>query len=216
MPQKVAILGGTFNPIHLGHLIMAEAALDQFCLDRLLWVPTACPPYKSTAELVNFTHRLNMVKLAIATQPQFEVSAVEQIYSVSYAIETFSRLQTLNPGDQWYWIIGLDAVRSLPQWQGRQTLVPQCTWLIAPRGDAASLEQASLKQASEQASLAETCNQVATQLGAEAIRFEWRVLEMPLIGISSGLVRQSVRDRRSIRYWVPDAVNAYIQEQGLY
>jgi nicotinate-nucleotide adenylyltransferase len=204
MPQKVAILGGTFNPIHLGHLIMAEAALEQFCLDRILWIPTGCPLYKSTTELVDFTHRLTMVRLAIATQPQFEVSAVEQLYAVSYAIETFSRLQALHPGNQWFWLIGLDAIRSLPQWHGRQELVPQCVWLVAPRGEMASQAQKAI------------CEQVATQLWAEGIRLEWRLLEMPLIGISSGLVRQFCRDRRSIRYWVPDAVNAYIQDQGLY
>ena len=204
MPQKIAILGGTFNPIHMGHLIVAEAALDQFSLDRILWVPTGCPLYKSTTELASFSDRLNMVRLAIASNPQFEVSAVEQIYSIFYASDTFSTLQTLHPDSQWAWIIGLDAVRSLPQWQGRQELIPHCTWLVAPRGDTAS-------QGSEK-----ICQQVATQLWAEQIRFEWRMLEMPLVGISSELVRQYCGDRRSIRYWVPDAVSTYIQAQSLY
>jgi nicotinate-nucleotide adenylyltransferase len=204
MPQKIAILGGTFNPIHMGHLIMAETALSQFALDRILWVPTVSPLYKSTTGLVDFTHRLKMVTLAIASHPQFEVSAVEQIYALSYAIDTFLKLQVLYPGTQWYWIIGLDAVRSLPQWQGRQELVSQCTWLVAPRGSTAAQLQENI------------CTQIADQLWAEEIMFQWQMLEMPLVGISSRLVRQYCSDRHSIRYWVPDSVRAYIQAQRLY
>jgi nicotinate-nucleotide adenylyltransferase len=204
MPQKIAVLGGTFNPIHIGHLIMAETALSQFALDRILWVPTVRPLYKSTAGLVDFTHRLKMVTLAIAAQPQFEASAVEQIYATSYAIDTFSTLQALHPNSQWYWIIGLDAVRSLPHWQGRQKLVPQCTWLVAPRGSAVTKNQETI------------CTEVADQLAAEEIIFRWRMLEMPPVGISSRLVRQYCGDRRSVRYWVPDSVRDYIHAQGLY
>jgi nicotinate-nucleotide adenylyltransferase len=183
---------------------MAETALNQFSLDCILWVPTYRPLYKPIEDLIEFEHRLAMVKLAIANHPQFKASAIEQTGSISYAIDTLSGLQALHPASQWYWILGLDAVRSLSQWQRRQQLIPQCTWLVAPRGEPESRKAAAL------------CATVAHQLDTEKIRFQWQLLEMPLVNISSGVIRQYCVDRHSIRYWVPDAVRGYIQAKGLY
>ena len=138
MPN-IAIFGGTFNPIHWGHLFIAEAAVDQFCLDRVLWVPTAFPPHK-TQPLVAFEHRLEMIRRAIADHPAFTVSAVvnqqrvdSQQPGASYAIDTLQTLQTLEPNARWYWIIGSDAFQSLPKWRASQSLADRCIWLVAPR-----------------------------------------------------------------------------------
>ncbi|MBD3880284.1 nicotinate (nicotinamide) nucleotide adenylyltransferase [Phormidium tenue FACHB-886] len=205
MSKKIAVLGGTFNPVHIGHLIMAETALNQCALDCVLWVPTHRPIYKSTAGLVEFKHRLEMLKLAIAAHPQFEASAIEQTHSISYAIETLLALQALHPDNQWYWIVGLDAAQSLPHWHRRQELVPQCIWLIAPR----QLHSSATNQV-------KPCQQVAEKLLSEEIMFRWEMLEMPLVEISSGLIRHYCTEQRSIRYLLPDAVKAYIQTLGLY
>ena len=131
--SKIAIFGGTFNPIHWGHLLLAETAFDQFHLDRVLWVPTFRPVYKAQP-LLAFEHRLAMVHRAIADHPAFAVSAIDaQQSGTSYAIATFIALQALEPGAIWYWIVGSDAFQSLPKWQGSQTLMAQCRWLVAPR-----------------------------------------------------------------------------------
>ena len=130
---KIAIFGGTFDPIHWGHLLIAETAFDQFQLDRVLWVPTFRPPYKAHP-LLAFEQRLEMVQRAIADHPAFTVSAIDgQQTGASYAIETFTALQALEPHAQWYWIVGNDAFQSLPKWYASRALIAQCIWLVAPR-----------------------------------------------------------------------------------
>jgi nicotinate-nucleotide adenylyltransferase len=210
--SKKAVLGGTFNPIHLGHLLIAEAALNQLALEQVIWVPTYRPLYKSANELMDFQHRLTMVKLAIASNPSFVVSTVERNQPHSaYAIDTFLSLQNIYFASQWYWIIGLDAFLTLPRWYRRQELLTRCIWLVAPR-----LETFLEKDLVKMQSILLLCEQVAQKMAAESIDLKWHILEMPYIGISSRLIRQYFSDRRSIRYLVPDAVRDYILQQNLY
>ena len=211
MPKK-AVLGGTFNPIHSGHLLIAETALNQLGLEQIIWVPTYRPLYKSSHELIDFQDRFNMVKLAIASHPNFVVSTVErnQPYS-AYAIDTFLGLQDIYFANQWYWIIGLDTFLTLPHWYRRQELLPRCIWLVAPRLET-SLEQDPLKTQP----LLSLCEQVAEKMAAESIELKWHILDMPPIGISSRLIRQYCRHGRSIRYLVPDLVKDYILQKNLY
>ncbi|MBW4658392.1 MAG: nicotinate (nicotinamide) nucleotide adenylyltransferase [Drouetiella hepatica Uher 2000/2452] len=215
MPAK-AVLGGTFNPIHLGHLLMAETALNQLALEQVIWVPTYRPLYKSSAELVGFKHRLEMLKLAIAFHPSFVVSAIEQNFFTveqiqphsSYAVDTFLALKDIHAASQWYWIVGLDTFLTLPYWYRRQELLPHCIWLVAPRLEA-SVEKDLIKTQA-------LCEQVAQKMAAEAIALNWQILDMPQISLSSQLIRQYCRDRRSIRYLVLDAVRDYILQHNLY
>lgn len=229
MPN-VAIFGGTFNPIHWGHLFIAETAFDQFQLDRVIWVPTFRPPHKAQP-LVAFEHRLEMVCRAIANHPAFTVSAVDsQRQDTSYAIATLHALQTLDPDACWYWIIGNDAFQSLPRWRASQELAAQCIWLVAPRveeqgerssGDrAAGEEEAACLQAltahpslltSPSSPLTPHCSPRPPHPS-----LHWHRLQMPSVAISSSLIRQRCRDGRSIRYLVPEAVRCYIVEQVLY
>lgn len=131
--SKIAIFGGTFDPVHWGHLLLAETAFDQFRLDRVIWVPTLRPSYKAPP-LLAFEHRLEMVRRAIAEHPGFTVSAIDgQQSDTSYAIETFNALHALEPNALWHWIVGNDAFQSLPKWQNSQVLMGQCIWLVAPR-----------------------------------------------------------------------------------
>ena len=129
---KLAIFGGTFNPIHWGHLLLAEMAVDQFQLDRVIWVPTFRPSYKAHS-LLAFEQRLEMVRRATAGHPAFTVSTIEQQSGTSYAIVTFNALQALEPNALWHWIIGDDAFQSLPKWYDSQALIAHCIWLVAPR-----------------------------------------------------------------------------------
>lgn len=199
---KLAVLGGSFNPIHQGHLLMAETALKQVNLDQIIWVPAYHPPHKQSEKLADFQHRFEMVKQAIASYPAFCLSTVDQNHTgPSYAIDTLLDLQPCYPASQWYWIVGLDAFASLPRWYRRQELAAQCSWLIAPRSGQ---------------SVAAIGQQVAQQMAAQSIKIDWQILQMPLVKISSSLVRQYRRDRRTIQALVPKSVENYILAHDLY
>lgn len=209
MPN-LGILGGTFNPIHWGHLLMAEAALDQGKLDQIIWVPAHHPPHRSLSQLVDVSHRIEMVRRAIAPHPAFQLSTVDcDRPSPSYAIDTLTDLQHQYPHSQWYWILGLDAFQTLPQWYRRPDLVPQCQWLVAPRPFHDSVSPVPL---SSMAPYTHTVDVLAQQ----GLEVNWQILEMPRNEISSSLIRQYRGDRRSIRYLVPDCVFAYINRYDLY
>lgn len=198
--QKIAIFGGTFNPIHWGHLRIAEAAMSQKSLDQILWV-IVHPHYKA-ATILEFRHRQAMVERAIAPYAKFVLCPLEEQQS-KYAIDTLLVLQARYPHSEWYSIIGLDAFRSLPRWYCSQELAAQCYWLVAPRKDSDI----------ESTSSTEKTISYFVQQGAN---LQWEYLKMPCIEISSSLVRQHCQHLHSIHHLVPKAVRAYILEQSLY
>lgn len=194
-------MGGTFNPVHLGHLLMAESALDQFGLDQVLWIPTYRPPHK-TQSLLAFAHRWEMVKCAIADHPQFIASNLEQQRkTISYASETLNELNANFPETRWYWIVGLDAFQTLPEWRNSSDLATQCIWLVAPR---------------EQASTEQICLQVETEFMRQSIQLRWHLIQMPQIDVSSSLIRYYCQLGRSLRYLVSESVRVYIHTNNLY
>lgn len=216
--QRLAIFGGTFNPVHWGHLLMAETAIEQFALDQVIWVPTDRPSHRSQQDVLDLPQRVEMVAQAIADHPAFSIHTVPSSQLSSYAIDTLMQLQTCYPLSQWYWIIGLDAFRSLPRWYRRQEWLGQCEWLVAPR----IVPQKQLDTAtstvipSESLDVQTQCQQVVQQLALQSIALRWQILSMPLVDISSSLIRAYCSSQRSIRYLVPEAVRAYILEKKLY
>jgi nicotinate-nucleotide adenylyltransferase len=222
---KLGILGGTFNPVHLGHLLMAETARDQLQLDRVLWVPTRQPPHRSPLDLIDVAHRVEMVKQAIAPHPAFTLSLVDCAApldvnhpSPSYAVDTLAALKHQHPNSQWYWILGLDAFQSLPRWYRRHEWIYQCHWLVLPRRDRSALEIEATETDTELAhpTSRAVCEAVVADLRGQNLEVEWSLLQMPLVEISSSLIRRYRGDRRSIRYLVPDAVWNYITAHNLY
>ncbi len=208
--RKVAILGGTFDPVHWGHLLMAQTALSQVALEQVLWIPTRCPPHKVAAK---FEHRMEMVHRAIADHPAFAISPLAGANrGTSYAIQTLIDLKALYPNTYWYWILGLDTFQTLPRWHRRQELAPACDWLVVPR--LVSKVDAPLSGIS--ATSESICFQVAQNLAGQEISICWQLLQMPIVGVSSTLIRQYCRDRSSIRYLVPEAVRQYIANHNLY
>ncbi|MBD2185603.1 nicotinate (nicotinamide) nucleotide adenylyltransferase [Aerosakkonema funiforme] len=210
--RKVAIFGGTFDPVHWGHLLIAETALSELALDLVIWVPARCPPHKLHSCWLDFDLRWQLVQLATYDRPDFLLLPKEkQLIGSSYAIETLEDLRSLYPNTHWYWIIGSDAFQTLPKWYRRQEIVPACDWLVAPRprcltdfvGD-------------RSASVDFLCQQVVQQLNSQCIEIRWQVLQMPSVEVSSSLIRQYCRQSRSIRYLVPEAVRTYLEaEQGI-
>jgi len=202
--KQLAIFGGTFDPVHWGHLIVAETALHQVPLEQVIWVPSLNPPHKQAAL---FEHRLEMLQKAIADQPAFAVSLVEiNRYGTSYAISTLIDLSTFYPNTHWYWIVGLDTFQTLPRWHRVDELAQLCHWLIAPR----------LIRGETIAESEFICNQVEQQLTKRSISIHWQLLTIPLVGVSSSLIRSRCRDRQSIRYLVPESVRIYIANHNLY
>ncbi|MEH2214703.1 nicotinate (nicotinamide) nucleotide adenylyltransferase [Nostoc sp.] len=210
--QRLAIFGGTFDPIHWGHLLVAETALHQVSLEKVIWVPTLNPPHKKAAL---FEHRLQMLQLAIIDNPAFTVSLVETNRSgTSYAINTLIDLSACYPNTHWYWIVGLDTFQTLPGWYRGHELAQMCDWLIAPRQlGGETITQSKL-----------ICKQVEQQLKEQSAIVHWQLLNIPFVGVSSSLIRKFCRDnfvnakseRQSIRYLVPESVRSYITNNNLY
>ncbi|MGF1495377.1 MAG: nicotinate-nucleotide adenylyltransferase [Elainellaceae cyanobacterium] len=222
MATRRGILGGTFNPIHVGHLVAAETARHQLGLDQVLWVPNQNPVYKAQADILAAPHRLELIRRAIAPYPTFELSEVElDRPGPSYAIDTWHQLQASAPMSQWYWILGLDTFLSLPHWYRCRELIPRCTWLVAPRPVAS--RELSAAPTADRDSLRPTRDAVHAairqrlrQQNLYDLPIQWQLLDMPLLEISSSLIRRYCRDRRSVRYLVPDSVWRYLESHQLY
>ena len=219
--EKIGIFGGTFDPVHWGHLLIAESALSQIKLDRVIWVTTPNPHYK---QAVPFEHRLEMVQMAIADHPGFTIFPVLenmgggeatppffrnqcQVSTRSYAIQTLFSLQAAYPNTDWYWILGLDTFQTLPRWYRLFEIATACNWIVAPRD---SVVQQAIAQVQF------TCEQVVQQLETQLYSIRWQILDLPMVGVSSSLVRQRCRSNHSIRYLVPEPVRTYIASHNLY
>lgn len=207
----MAILGGSFDPVHWGHLRMAQAALSQLSLERVLWVPDRYPPHK---QVCPYEHRRAMVECAIANRPAFILPTIRaQGGAINYAIKTFSALRQTYPNGEWFWIIGSDAFATLPRWYRREALVPACHWIVAPRP---VTEEKSGAEPNYQSPHTLLCDRVVQQLAAQNIPIRWQLLHFPPVAISSSLIRQCCHQGRSIRHLVPEPVQTYIALHNLY
>ena len=200
--EKIGILGGTFNPIHLGHLILAQTAMETYALTKVLFIPCAEPPHKSSTGLLSAGHRLSMVEAAIEDSLFFEASDIEiQRGGRSYAVDTVTALHDLYPDAGLFFIIGTDTLKELHLWKEIYTLLPLCTFVSfeRPLHDAESIQPADLhlKDPWPKRLLA----QVAKGCPVE---------------ISSSDIRYRVAEGLSICYLVPKPVEIYIAEHGLY
>jgi len=195
---KLGILGGTFNPPHLGHLICAQEAHRELGLDRVLMIPARIPPHKPVEHEPGAEHRLELCRLAIEDDERFEVSALELSRAgPSYTVDTLTELTANDPQSELYLIVGGDIAAGLPRWREPARVLELATVAVAKRrGTARSSVDAALRSLP----------------GGERARF----FSMPRIGVSSTLVRRRVRSGQPIRYLVPDAVAGYIAERRLY
>jgi nicotinate-nucleotide adenylyltransferase len=198
--RKIGILGGTFNPIHLGHLLTAQDALEQLGLERVIFIPSATPPHKVVDKLATGRDRLRMIKLAIRGNDQFEVDDIEiKRGGKSYSVDTLTALRQRNPRADLYFIIGADSLRELHLWREVARLVTLCTFVTVPRP---GFEPKPV---------------IDPRLDA-ATRRQLRqdVLRGHACDIASRDIRARVSGERSIRYLVTDAVRLYIARRRLY
>jgi nicotinate-nucleotide adenylyltransferase len=194
---RVGLLGGTFNPPHIGHLVCALQALAQLELDRVLLVPVHAPPHKGIDADPGVEHRVELCRRAVAGAKRIEVSRVEaDVPGPSYTVDTLRRLHETSPGDDLTFIVGGDMALSLPTWREPHAILELAELGVAEREGVC------------RADIAERLSGV----GADRVRF----FDMPRLDISSSLIRRLVAAGRPIRYLVPDAAAEYIAETGLY
>jgi nicotinate-nucleotide adenylyltransferase len=198
--MRVGVFGGTFDPVHLGHLILAEEARWSLGLERLLLMPAAQPWRKAARAVTPAHHRLAMLRLAVADDPYFDVSTVEiDRGGPTYTIETLAALRgELGPDAELVFILGEDALMDLPNWREPAGILRLALLGVAERGDEDGLDLAALE---------------ATLPG---VRDRVLRIPMPRVDISSSEVRRRVREGGTIRYLVPPPVQAYIAARGLY
>lgn len=198
--RKIGIMGGTFDPIHIGHLVTAEAVRMDYGLDEVLFIPAANPPHKQRGRVTQARHRYIMTLLATYSNPHFSVSDIElERPGLSYSIDTVEALLTeYGAQTEFYFIVGADAVKELDTWHDIDRLFTLCHFIAATRpGCIWSLEDA-VRRFGER--------------GRERIHR----LATPELEISSTDIRERVRQGHSIQYIVPEAVEKYIKKEGLY
>ena len=194
--MRLGLLGGTFDPIHIAHLWMAEHARDALSLDRVLLIPAERPPHKPDSPIPPFEVRYRMVELGIGESPGLVVSRIEEGVEPSFTVETLERVARLHPGAELWLVIGGDSLRDLPTWREPEEIVRRARLAVLPRpveGGAAFEELPPVPA------------------GA---RVDW--LDGPRLDLSSTALRRRVQRGESIRFLVPEPVRAYIEASGLY
>ena len=195
---RVGLLGGTFNPPHIGHLVCAQEALTQLGLERIVFMPVYAPPHKEAERDPGVDHRVELCRLAVAGDERFRVSRLEaDVPGRSFTVDTLRRLNESSPEDELTFIVGGDMAHALPTWHEPEAVLSLATLAVAER---------------EGVGRADITEALAGLAGADRIRF----FDMPRIDISSSLIRRRVAAAQPIRYLVPDAVASYIDTARLY
>jgi len=211
----VGIMGGTFNPIHFGHLRAAQEVAESLQLAQVIFMPAAKPPHKSEVGLVSFDHRWHMLELAMEGNPLFVLSDLEyQRPGISYSVETLTQLAKERGGsEELYFVLGLDAFLELPTWKSYRELFSLCHFVVVARpGFSPESLDAMLKT---QVSASYSFDfQVQGYLHPSLHTVYYR--EVTLLDISSSTIRQLLAEGGTVRYLLPKKVEEYIQQQGLY
>ena len=192
--MRLGLYGGSFNPIHIGHLLIAEFVKEEFFLDEIRFIPTDTPPHKRYDSILSADKRFHMIKLAVRGNPSFRVSDIEiKRGGISYTLDTLRQITgQLNKGDALFWFIGMDNLIDFPNWHQPEEILKLCKLIVfARKGFEVEDVEPHLR---------------------EQVLFS----EAPLIEISSSTIRERVKKGLSICYFVPEPVRKYIQKYRLY
>jgi nicotinate-nucleotide adenylyltransferase len=199
-PDRIGILGGTFDPPHVGHLWLASLATDELGLDRVLFMPAAQPPHKRRVGMSSITERLLMTRLAITGNDAFELTTVEVGRAgPSYTIDSVEELLRTYPDAQLFLLMAADSLANIDSWREPDRLLSLIEWAVGPRPGAKAMDVAALRKRFGEA-------------GAGRIH----LLEGPALDVSASQIRRRVAAGRTIRYLVPQAVEEMILATGLY
>lgn len=197
--MRLGLLGGTFNPIHYGHIFISEYIRDIYNLDKIIFIPSGIPPHKKS-NISSSTHRMNMVKLAIQSNKNFEVSSIEvDRMGKSYTVDTLKMIKESYPDDEIYFIIGGDTVFELTTWKDFNTVAKLTRFILC--GRPGYNEDAILNK---------------IDYLKDTFGFTIEYINVPLIEISSTVIRKNIKDKKSIKYMVTEKVEQYIYDNNLY
>jgi len=197
--QTIGIFGGTFDPPHIGHLILAAEMYAQLTLNRLLWVLTPDPPHKLGQALATLEDRLAMVKLAINDNTQFELSNVElNRPGPHYALDTVNILAQQNPGAQLVYLLGGDSLRDLPTWHRPADFLAACHLLGVMRRPGALINLSALEDS------------------LPGLTAKVRFVDAPLLEIAAHDIRARIAEGRPFRYYLPPGVHEYLVQHNIY
>ena len=199
--MKIGIMGGTFDPVHIGHLLLAEFAYENFSLDQIWFLPNANPPHKKSNHTEEaLRHRIEMIKLAIRDTPYFRLNLYEtETTEHSYTYSTLKTFRKLYPEHEFYFILGADSLFTIEEWRCFEEIFPNCVILAAMRDD------------KDAGSMQEQIDYLEAKYNASI-----RLLRAPLVEISSTVLRSRAQNGLSIRYMVPDVVADYVGRHQLY
>lgn len=198
--KRIGIMGGTFNPVHMVHLILAENAYHAYDLDEIIMLPNGDPPHKSDRIVTPAAKRLAMLQLAVKDIPYFRISEMEiKRRGYSYSSETLEELHKIHPDTDYYFIMGADSVFQIETWHDPATVMANCIIL------------ASIRNHTPVEDLKKQIEYLKSKYGADI-----RLLDIPDLELSSSEIRRRVSSRQTIRFMVPDAVCEYIKANGLY
>jgi len=211
---KIGILGGTFDPIHLGHLRTAEETAQKLQLEKVYLIPSASPPHKKNAPIASFHHRLAMVRMAVESAPLLEALDLEgRRPGISYSIETLKELKRIfNPEPELFFVLGTDAFLEIETWKEYQKLFDYAHFVIIQRAghEAEGLEPFLMKVRGD---MMKTGNpDIYSVSSGNTIR----IMPSTFLEISSSRIREMIAQGNSIRFLVPETVRAYIMDKGLY
>ncbi len=199
--MRIGVFGGTFDPVHFGHLVLAEQCREQARLDLVLFVPAARHALKTDRAITSFEHRVAMLQLAIAGHGQFRIDELEKDRAgPSYTADTLDELQARHPGATLFFLLGSDSLPDLPRWREPQRIVACAGLVVMERVGHPVMSRESL----------------AASLGLPTAAVRLEAVDVPLFDLSSRDLRRRVAQGRSVRYMLPQAVEAYVRERGLY
>jgi nicotinate-nucleotide adenylyltransferase len=199
--MKIGVFGGTFDPVHVGHLILAERCREEAGLDQVWFLPSYAPPHKQGQPITRFELRCDMLALALTGQPAFRVEPIEkELPPPSYTARTLAELRGRHPEHTFALIVGGDSLHDLPTWYEPRRVVEQAELVAVPRPGA----------------LLPSAAEVAAKVGVPAERVRLTVVDCPQVDVSSRDVRKRVGEGKSVRFLVPRAVEEYVRERKLY
>lgn len=201
MKHRIGIMGGTFDPIHYGHLVLAEYIKCEFVLDKIVFIPTGIPPHKIGLKISSNDDRYEMTSLAIASNPDFEISDIEMnSKEISYTINTLRKLKSqMDPETELFFITGADAIFDLEFWKDVDLLLASFHIIAGTRPGHKNRE----------------LDQRITMLN-EKYHSDIQMVEIPDIAVSSTDIRNRVREGKTVKYLVPESIEKFIIEHGLY
>jgi nicotinate-nucleotide adenylyltransferase len=216
--MRIGLFGGTFNPIHLGHLRAAEIVQKRFLLDKVLFIPSYTPPHKNSVEIAPPFARLEMVKIACSSYPQFLPSSVEiEAKGKSYSILTVNKIEKMFPEAWIFFILGVDSFLEIETWREYEELLQLCFFIVVSR-PGYRLEEAKEITGKYRERMYEIPESGESSEIRESLLSSFQIFLLPIsaLDIASTEIRNRAKKGSSLKRMVPDAVEAYIKENRLY